>query len=116
MIENIPTDLMAANECGEKHKHSRCGGWPTKVFTCICIGLTFLFSMIDTGPLVPPFPSALKSIDCHSVKIVLFTDQRGFLDFCFLGEQGEGHNDPQVAHSIASQQRPHCAKAQSASV
>jgi hypothetical protein len=69
---------MAGSGHRQMHRYSQ-SGWPTRV--CIC--LEFLFSILDRGPLVPPFPPALKLIDCDSVNIVSFTKRRGFIDLSF---------------------------------
>ena len=48
-----------------------------------CILLSIFLSIIDPGPLLPPFPPNFSSIDCGSISLLNFVDRDGYYDFVF---------------------------------
>lgn len=58
-------------------------GLVIKLFSFMCICLTFILAIRDKGPPLPPFDDNFSSFDCHSIFFQGYTDREGQIDFRF---------------------------------
>ncbi|KAH0785476.1 hypothetical protein GPJ56_010611 [Histomonas meleagridis] len=56
---------------------------------------------LDKGPLLPPFPSKLDSIDCHSLNLTNIEDRGGEIDFVFEAQQSIEYPPEYLPHFIS---------------